>query len=110
MSNLERISLLKTFCSDEPDNPFNFYALALEFREMDKVAARQFFDRVITDFPTYLPAYFPAAHFFFELNELEKAKQLFETGIALAINLQDEKAKKELTNAYQNFLFETDMD
>jgi hypothetical protein len=44
------------------------------------------------------------------LNELEKAKQLFETGIALAINLQDEKAKKELTNAYQNYLFETYMD
>jgi len=110
MSNLERITLLKTFCSEEPDNPFNFYALALEYREIDKMAARQFFDRVSADFPTYLPAYFPAAHFFFELNELEKAKQLFETGIALAINLQDEKAKKELTNAFQNFLFETDMD
>jgi hypothetical protein len=110
MSNLERISLLKTFCSEEPENPFNFYALALEYREIDKIAARQLFDRVNVDFPTYLPAYFPAAHFFFELNELEKAKQLFETGIALATSLQDEKAKKELANAYQNFLFETDMD
>lgn len=110
MSNLERISLLKSFCLEEPDNPFNFYALALEYREVDKTAAGQFFDRVSNDFPTYLPAYFPAAHFFYELNELEKAKQLFETGLALATNLRDEKAKKELANAYQNFLFETDMD
>ena len=110
MPNLERISLLKTFCAEEPENPFNFYALALEFREEDKMAARQLFIKVLSDFPHYLPAYFPAAHFFFELDELEKAKELFEIGIALATRLQDEKAKKELTNAYQNFLFETDLD
>jgi hypothetical protein len=110
MPNLERISLLKNFCVEEPENPFNFYALALEFREVDKMAARELFDRVTADFPHYLPVYFPAAHFFFELNELEKAKQLFEIGIALAKSLKDEKAKKELENAYQNFLFETDLD
>lgn len=110
MPNLERISLLKNFCVEEPENPFNFYALALEFREVDKMASGELFDRVLTDFPHYLPAYFPAAHFFFELNELEKAQQLFERGIALATSLQDEKAKKELANAYQNFRFETDLD
>ena len=110
MSNLERISLLKSCCVEEPENPFNFYALALEYREIDKMAARQFFDRVSADFPTYLPAYFPAAHFFFELNELEKAKQIFEKGIDLALATKEEKALKELRNAYQNFLFETDQD
>lgn len=109
MRNLDRIELLKGYCKVEPDNPFNYYALALEYRASDKTASAHLFDFVVKDFPTYLPVYFPAAHFFFEEGDLKKAKELFEIGLALAHDLQDEKAKKELANAYQNFLFETDM-
>jgi hypothetical protein len=110
MRNLERIELLKGYCKEEPGNPFNFYALALEYRESDKPAAAELFDFVLSNFPNYLPVYFPAAHFFYEEDDLLKAKQVFESGLALAYDLQDEKAKKELANAYQNFLFETDME
>lgn len=110
MRNLERIKLLKDYCAEEPQNPFNFYALALEYRESEKAEAAHLFDFVVLNFPNYLPVYFPAAQFFFEDDDFPKAKNLFETGIQLAQSLQDEKAKKELSNAYQNFLFETDMD
>ena len=110
MRNLERIKLLKGYCKEEPGNPFNFYALALEYRESDKLAAAELFEFVLSTFPNYLPVYFPAAHFFYEEDDLQKAKQVFESGLALAHVLQDEKAKKELANAYQNFLFETDME
>lgn len=110
MRNLERIELLKGYCKEEPENPFNFYALALENRESDKAAATELFDFVLSNFPNYLPVFFPAAHFFYEEGNLQKAKQVFELGLALAQDLQDEKAKKELANAYQNFLFETDME
>ena len=110
MRNLERIKLLKGYCAEEPENPFNYYALALEYRESEKAEAASLFDFVVTNFPNYLPVYFPAAQFFFEIEELQKAKNLFEVGIELAQSLQDEKAKKELSNAYQNFLFETDLE
>ncbi len=110
MRNLERIKLLKDYCAEEPQNPFNYYALALEYREFDKTEAAHFFDFVVGKFPNYLPVYFPAAQFFFENEELQKAKNLFEAGIELAHALQDEKARKELSNAYQNFLFETDLE
>jgi Tfp pilus assembly protein PilF len=110
MRNLERIELLKGYCKAEPDNPFNFYALALEYRELDKPAAAELFDFVLSTFPNYLPVFFPAAHFFYEEGSLQKAKQVFESALVLAHDLQDEKAKKELANAYQNFLFETDME
>ena len=110
MRNLERIKLLKEYCAEEPQNPFNYYALALEYRESDKSEATHLFDFVVVNFPNYLPVYFPAAHFFYEEDKLQKAKQLFESGLALANELQDEKAKKELANAYQNFLFETDLE
>lgn len=110
MRNLERIKLLKDYCAKEPQNPFNFYALALEYRESEKAEAAKLFDYVVVNFPNYLPVYFPAAQFFFEKEDLLKAKNLFEVGIELAHTLKDEKAKKELSNAYQNFLFETDLD
>jgi len=110
MRNLERIKLLKDYCAEEPQNPFNYYALALEYRESEKSEAAHLFDFIVANFPNYLPVYFPAAQFFFETEELKKAKNLFEAGIELAHALQDEKAKKELSNAYQNFLFETDLE
>ena len=110
MRNLERIKLLKDYCAEEPQNPFNYYALALEYRESEKSEAAHLFDFVMINFPNYLPVYFPAAQFFFENEELQKAKKLFEVGIKLAHALQDEKTKKELSNAYQNFLFETDLE
>ena len=47
MRNLERINLLKGYCVEEPQNPFNYYALALEFREFDKAEAGKLFDFVI---------------------------------------------------------------
>lgn len=110
MSYLDRIQLLRTYILEEPENPFNYYALGLELREKDTFEAGKMFDFVLEKFPNYLPVYFPSAHFFFELNELEKAKKIFETGIELAVNTKEDKALKELRNAYQNFLFETDQD
>uniref|UniRef100_UPI0040485425 tetratricopeptide repeat protein n=1 Tax=Algoriphagus sp. TaxID=1872435 RepID=UPI0040485425 len=108
MRNLDRIELLKGYCKEEPENPFNFYALALEYREFEKAEAAKLFNYVVGSFPNYLPVFFPAAHFFYDEGELQKAKKLFESGIALALLLKDEKAKKELANAYQNFLLDTE--
>jgi tetratricopeptide (TPR) repeat protein len=110
MTYLDRIQLLKTYIQEEPENPFNYYALGLEFKEKDPLEASKMFDYVLEKFPNYLPVYFPSAHFFFELDQLEKAKHIFETGIQLATSQQEEKALKELRNAYQNFLFETDLE
>lgn len=108
MSNLERVQLLRSYIKEEPENPFNRYALALEIREIDPDEAADLFDFLLLNHPDYLPVYFPSAHFFFELDQIEKAKEIFIKGIALAQSLRNEKAIKELQNAYQNFLFETE--
>lgn len=110
MGNLDRLSLLRDFIEEEPENPFNYYALALELREKDPREAGRLFDLVLEKHPDYLPVYFPSAHFFAELDELEKAQKLFESGMELATKTKEEKALKELRNAYQNFLFENDLD
>jgi Tfp pilus assembly protein PilF len=110
MGNLDRLQLLRDFIKEEPENPFNFYALALELREKDHEEASELFDYVLVNHPDYLPVYFPSAHYFAELNALQKARETFEKGIHLAQSKNEEKALKELKNAFQNFLFENDLD
>lgn len=110
MANLNRLRLLEQFAKEEPENPFNWYALALETESIDPERCLFFHRKVLKDFPDYLACYFSAAHFFAEQELLEEAKQTFEKGIDLAKEQEESKSLRELQNAYQNFLFENDMD
>jgi tetratricopeptide (TPR) repeat protein len=110
MSNLDRIPLLIQFTQEEPENPFNWYALALEYSNSKPRETVLIFDQLLSKNPDYLPTYYTAAVFFAELGELEKAKTIFEKGIMLAQKTNQTKALGELKNKYQNFLFEHDLD
>ena len=108
MSNLARIEALRKFILEEAENPFNYYALALEIQQNEPEEARNLFLFLRENYEDYLPMYFPAAHFFWENEDLELARVFFEKGIALAKAQKNLKAQRELSNAYQNFLFETE--
>ncbi|GAB2497378.1 tetratricopeptide repeat protein [Algoriphagus taiwanensis] len=108
MSNLARIEALRKFILEEAENPFNYYALALEIQHNEPEEARNLFLFLRENHEEYLPMYFPAAHFFWENEDLSLAKDFFEKGIALAKNQNNGKARQELSNAYQNFIFETE--
>ncbi len=107
---MDRIKLLLQFVEEEPNNPFNLYALALEYQNTDQNAARLYFEKLLEKHADYLPTYFHAAALFAELDELEKAQNTYQSGIKLAKQQNDQHSLRELQNAYQNFLFEYDMD
>jgi len=106
MSNLHRIEQLLKFLEEEPDNPFNLYALALEYQNHDLEQAASYYDRLLEAHKEYLPTYYHAAAFYAERGELERAKKIYERGMDLAGKEQNQMALRELKNAYQNFLFE----
>ncbi|GMQ27413.1 tetratricopeptide repeat protein [Algoriphagus confluentis] len=108
MSNLARIEALRNFILEEPENPFNYYALALELQQIDPKETQDLLMFLLTNYEDYLPMYFPGAHFFWENGDLNSAKDFFEKGISLAKSQNNLKAQQELNNAYQNFLFETE--
>ncbi len=110
MGNLDRLQLLIQFTKEEPENPFNWYALALEYINSDPEETTGIFDELLKSHPDYLPTYYTSAQFFAGQNQPEKAKQIFESGIDLAEKLKEIKALKELKNAFQNFIFENDLD
>lgn len=106
MSKLSRIALLQSFAEQEPENPFNWYALAIEFLESEPEKALSYFDKLLLEHKSYLPTYYHAAALYAEFGHLEKAKTTYEEGIALAKNLSESNSLRELQNAYQNFQFE----
>jgi tetratricopeptide (TPR) repeat protein len=110
MSNLGRIEQLIEFSKEEPDNPFNFYALALEYQNSDAQKAAEYYDKLLKEFDNYIPTYYHAALFFADQNDISKSKRIYEKGISLAKAKNDAHALRELQNAYQNFLFENDLD
>ncbi|OOG72198.1 enzyme of heme biosynthesis [Algoriphagus sp. A40] len=110
MANLDRLQILRDFIKEEPENPFNYYALALELRDKDREEAEDLFSFLLLNHSDYLPVYFPAAHFFGEHDQIQKSREIFEKGIVLAEFQKEEKTLKELKNAFQNFLFENDLD
>lgn len=109
MSNLSRIELLQSFADQEPDNPFNWYALALEFQKLNPEKTILLFQDLLRKHPEYLPTYYQAAAFFADRGEIELAKSIYELGIALAKKQNQNNTLRELQNAYQNFLFENDL-
>lgn len=106
---MSRLELLHKFAQEEPPNPFNWYALATEYRKYSLLKALPYYEKVWQEFPDYAPNYYHLAHAYWELQAIEKAQKVFEQGIQVLGKQKEGKMLQELQNAYQNFLFENDL-
>lgn len=106
--NHERIALLKEYIKEEPENPFNQYALAMEYYELQPLEALEILETLLNTNPEYLPTYYKIAHLYWEMESWEKAEKTFASGIQLAEKKNDEKALGELKASYQNFEIDKD--
>ena len=92
----ERLNLLEQFVKEEPEDPFNWYALALEETKRDSKRATELFEHLLTNHPDYLPAYYHAGNLHLFLGNTEKAKEILQTGVDLAKQKGEQKAMGEL--------------
>lgn len=102
----DRIKQLQQYCEEDPSDPFNRYALALEYLSIDAAKTRELFDFLLERHPDYLPTYYHAAKFFQDQGESDKAALTYEAGLTLAKKLDDSKAFRELRSAYDEMMFE----
>jgi len=70
------------------------------------LSSKAYFDKLITNFPDYLPTYYHAANLYLELDDIEKAKKLYNKGIVLANEQGDTNTMNELQNALNTLIFE----
>ena len=101
--NNDRIQQLIRFVQEEPGEPFNVYALAMEYMNGNPEQARVYFDQLLTEYPDYLPTYYHAAALYAEKGERDKAAGLYEAGLALAKTQGNDKTYRELQRAKQAF-------
>ena len=105
---VQRIKYLQEEIENFPDEPFNYYALALEYSTASPDRADSLFRHLLTAFPEYLPTYYQAANYYFESEDYEQAERIFLEGIALAERQANEKTLRELKSSYSIFKTETD--
>jgi tetratricopeptide (TPR) repeat protein len=103
---INRLEILRQFVTEEPQDPFNHYALATEVLKSDKQEAKNIFEYLVENHPDYLATYYHLGALHVELEMFEAAQSIYQKGISLAQKLGNEKALKELKGAYQMLLDE----
>lgn len=94
--NSDRIKMLEQFIADDPSDPFNHYALALELVTIDKNKARKIFDWLIVEHPAYVATYYQAALLSLDLSLNDQATKIIAQGIEHAKKQNNQKAVSEL--------------
>ncbi len=103
---MDRIKQLQRFIAEDPQDPFNSYALALEYLKIDPLEAGRLFENLMMVHPDYLPVYYPYAQWLIERKEKEKAESVFQKGMETAKAQHDLKALKEIQAAYSDWKYE----
>lgn len=100
--NHSRIELLEKFIQEDPSDPFNYYALALEYVNSNPSKAKQLFDELLMNHTDYLPVYYTAGTFYADRGFESRAHEILSKGVELAKQKSDFKALHELQGAILN--------
>lgn len=104
-----RLEQLLSFLEEEPNEPFNIYAIALEYSKHNQAQALTYFERLLNEHPAYVATYYHVGKLYEELEMEEKAEAVYKKGITVATEQNEALASRELQNAYQEFLDFKDM-
>ncbi|MEJ7645855.1 MAG: tetratricopeptide repeat protein [Chryseolinea sp.] len=96
-----RIEQLEQFVKDEPHDPFNIYALALEYQKFDIPKALVLFEQLVISHPIYVPTYYHLAKLQEFTGDIANALQTFKSGMMAAQTVGDHKAMRELKSALE---------
>lgn len=100
--NHVRIDMLEKAIAEDPSDPFNHYALALEFQQTDPDKSAALFDEILTNHPDYQPVYYMAGTFYADIGQQAKAHEILTKGVELAKSNSDYKTMRELLSTIQN--------
>lgn len=92
--------------SEDPDDPFLLYALAMEYREQAPKKMRSYLEQLRDQHPDYPGTYYHLAKAYIADGALRAAHQAFEQGLPICRAAKNPKLFQELESAYQEFLFE----
>ena len=100
----DRVEQLKRFIAEDPEDPFNYYALALEYTKIDEGKALGLMSELLQRHKDYVPVYYQLAKLYERFGQKENAIDTFRTGIKVAAQQNDRKTLSELNAALQELL------
>jgi tetratricopeptide (TPR) repeat protein len=103
---MTRLEQLLRFAKEEPDDPFNIYAVAIEYLKLDSEKAIPFFETLLKNHAAYVPTYYTFGKLLQQQKKYQLSRTIFENGIERATTSQDNKAVQELRNALSELEFE----
>jgi tetratricopeptide (TPR) repeat protein len=101
-----RLTQLQEFYDEDPHDPFNIYALALEYLKSDTQKSKELFLILMNDHSSYIPVYYHAGKLWEQLGDVEGALRIYEKGMEWARKLNDQKALRELRSSYEELKWE----
>lgn len=105
MSN-KTIQLLKHFLEKDPSDSFTRFALAMEYNKAGfKQEAEQTYLELIANDPNYVGTYYHLGMIYSLTGDKEKARRVFEDGIQVATQANDNHAASELRQALMELDF-----
>jgi tetratricopeptide (TPR) repeat protein len=104
-----RIEQIKAFLKDSPDDSFLNYALAIEMiGQQNTISAIAIFEKLLDKDPNYSATYYQYGKLVQKEGNSEKAKQIFENGIKIAVNNKETHTAAELRTALNELLYDED--
>ncbi len=103
-NNNNRLQQLLAFLEKDPYDPFLKYALAMEYTNIDLEKSLGLYEDLLKNNQDYLPTYYQAAKLYEEIEEEERAKEIYEKGIVLSKQQHNAHTLDELQKSYQQFL------
>lgn len=105
MSPQNRLELLKKFLEENPDDPFTFYAIGLEYLKLNNIVmAVDSFQTCLIKDKCYLPVYYQLGKSLEKLNRQAESQKLYEEGMELAKKKKDHHTFNELSSAYDELV------
>jgi Tfp pilus assembly protein PilF len=97
----DRVEQLKQFIREDPADPFNYYALALEYAKTDESKALEILNDLIQRHKDYVPSDYQLAKLYERVGQKKSAIETFLNGIEIARQQNDLKTLRELDAALQ---------
>ena len=94
---MDRVAMLKEILTDNPNDAFARYGLAMEYANTgDTATALAEYEKIVALDPNYVPAYQMGGQLLLNLRRDEEARQWFDKGIEAARRTGNQHAESEM--------------
>ncbi len=103
---MDRISRLKAFLEQQPQDSFLQHALALEYvKDGNEEEAEELFSAILMRDAGYIGSYYHLGKLLERTGKTDKAITVYERGMAAAKQTGDQHSYNELQGAYEDLVY-----